>query len=304
MAMDYRQLEVFRAVMDAGSVSAAARLLGVSQPEVSRKVARLEADFDIDLFARERGRLMPTAHALALYREVSHAFEGVERVLNLVRKMRANNTGTLRIAAPYSACEVLLPRIIARLALRHPDLRYAVELGRYEAIAAMVAKREVDIGILKEPVAHSGISTLPLVDSCVACALPPKHPLARGRVIRASDLAREPLVVLGRHAGWLQEIRTLLSRSGDTPMVRLETHAVGAACGFAASGLGIALVPELLGAQFIDRGVVLRPLAERIEQRFSVAFPKGLQREGLVGEFRQAAVQVARDLLREGRRGA
>jgi DNA-binding transcriptional LysR family regulator len=268
--MDYRQLEVFRAVMDAGSVSAAARLLGVSQPEVSRKVARLEADFDIDLFARERGRLMPTAHALALYREVSHAFEGVERVLNLVRKMRAHNTGTLRIAAPYSACEVLLPRIIARLAKRHPDLRYAVELGRYEAIAAMVAKREVDIGILKEPVAHSGISTLPLV----------------------------------RHAGWLQEIRALLSRSGDTPLVRLETHAVGAACGFAASGLGIALVPELLGAQFADRGVVLRPLAERIEQRFAVAFPKGLQREGLVGEFRQAAVQVARELLREGRRGA
>jgi DNA-binding transcriptional LysR family regulator len=95
-----------------------------------------------------------------------------------------------------------------------------------------------------------------------------------------------------------------MSREGKTPAVRLETHAVGPACGFAASGLGIALVPELLGAQFTDRGVVLRPLAERIDQRFSVAFPKGLQREGLAGEFRQAAVQVARELLREGRRGA
>lgn len=301
--MNYRQLEVFRAVMDAGTVSAAARVLGVSQPAVSRKVAQLEADFDIDLFARERGRLMPTAHALELYREVSHAFEGVERVLNLVRKMRANNTGTLRIAAPYSFCEVLMPRIVARLAAGHPDLRYAVELGSYEAIAAMVAKREVDIGILKEPVVHAGISTLPLVDSCVACALPLRHRLARSRSIRAADLAREPLVVLGRHAVWLQEIRALLSRSGNTPMVRLETHAVGAACGFAANGLGIALVPELLGAQFSDRGLVLRPLAERIEQRFVVAFPKGLQRAGLVGKFRQAAVQVARDLLREGRRG-
>ena len=80
-------------------------------------------------------------------------------------------------------------------------------------------------------------------------------------------------------------------------------HAAGAACGFAASGLGITLVPELFGAQFTDRGVVLRPLAERIEQCFSAVFPMGLQRDGLVGEFRQAAVHVAGELLREGRRG-
>ena len=57
-------------------------------------------------------------------------------------------------------------------------------------------------------------------------------------------------------------------------------HAAGAACGFAASGLGITMVPELFGVQFTDRRVVLRTLTERIEQRFSVALPMGLQREG------------------------
>ena len=94
---------------------------------MSRQLAQLETE--LDPFARERAKLVPTAHATELYREVAHAFEGVERVLNLVRKMRANNTGTLRIAAPYSFCEVLLARIIARLAPSHPNLRYAVELG-------------------------------------------------------------------------------------------------------------------------------------------------------------------------------
>lgn len=302
--MDYRQLEVFRAVVDTGSASAAARLLGLSQPAVSRQIAQLEAGFDIDLFARERGRLLPTAHALELHREVAHAFEGVDRVLNLVRKMRANNTGMLRIAAPYSFCEVLLPRIIARLAPQHANLRYAVELGSYEAIAAMIAKREVDVGILKEPVAHAGISTLPLAESSVACALSSSHRLARARVIRARDLAGEPLVMLGRNAAWLQEVRALLSHGGKMPTVRLETHAVGAACGFAANGLGIALVPELLGAQFISRGLVLRPLETRIEQRFAVGYPKGLQRAGLVGKFTRAASQVAQELMREARRAS
>lgn len=300
---DYRQLEVFRAVMDAGSASAAARLLGLSQPAVSRQLSQLESALDIDLFARERGRLLPTAHAAELYREVAHAFEGVERVLNAVRRMRANNTGTLRIAAPYSFCEVLLPRMISRLSPQHPDLRYAVELGSYESIAMMIAKREVDLGILKEPVAHAGISTLPLVESAVACVLPAGHRLAKSRQIAVAELAREPLVMLGRNAAWLQEVRRLLAGAGNAPLVRLETHAVGAACGFAANGLGIALVPELLGAQYVREGLVLRPLAVRIEQRFAVGFPKGLQRAGLVGKFTRAAKLVARDVLREARRG-
>ena len=304
MIMDLRQMTVFRAVMAAGSASAAARLLGLSQPAVSRQLARLEAALDLDLFARERGRLVPTAHAAELQRELAHAFEGVERVFNAARRMRASNTGTLRIAAPYSFCEVLLPRIVARLAAAHPDLRYAVEVGSYEAIATMVAKREVDVGILKEPVTHAGLSTLPLADCAVACVLPARHRLARSRAIPAASLAREPLVMLGRNAAWLQQLRALLHGAGRVPTVRLETHAVGAACGFVANGLGIALVPELLGAQYLSRGVVLRPLAERIEQRFAVAFPKGLQRAGLVARFSQCAGQVAREMLREGRRGA
>src|SRR3990172_5644350 len=108
----------------------------------------------------------------------------------------------------------------------------------------MIAKREVDVGLLKEPVEHTGISTLPLVESCVACALPPQHRLARLRVIQVADLAREPLIMLGRNAAWLQEVHAIFRRAGRTPAVRLETHAVGAACGFAANGLGVALVPE------------------------------------------------------------
>ena len=63
--MNFRQLEIFRAVMDTGSATAAARLLGLSQPAVSRQLMQLETEVGLDLFARERGKLIPTAHAVA-----------------------------------------------------------------------------------------------------------------------------------------------------------------------------------------------------------------------------------------------
>lgn len=299
--MNYRQLETFRAVVDAGSATAAARALQLSQPAVSRQLAQIEQELGLDLFARERGKLVPTAHAKALYDEVAYAFEGVERVLNLAAKMRANNTGTLRIAAPYSFSDVLLPRIVARLARSHASLRYAVELGSYAAILAMIAKREVDVGIVKEPVSHAGVSTLPLIRCDAVCALPTGHRLAALRAVKVADIAPEPLVLLGRNTPWRHDIHTLFRRAGHAPNVRLDTHSVAAVCGFVASGLGVSIVPALLGAQFATRGVVLRPLADRIEHSFVVGFPKGLTRAGLVAEFARAARLVAKELVRAAR---
>jgi len=299
--MNYRQLEVFRSVMDAGSATAAARLLDLSQPAVSQQLAQLESELGIPLFVRERGRLVPTSQATALYDEVAFAFEGVERVINLVRKMRMHNTGTLRIAVPYSFCETLLPRVIARFAADRPQLRYAVELGRYENILTMVAKREVDVGIVKEPVEHPGISTLPLIDSETACAMPRGHPLAAKSRIELRDLGNESLVLLGRHTPWRSEIQGIFRRHGLSPNVRVETHSVGAACGFVAGGMGVTIVPEVLGAQYADRGIVLRPLSLPIRHRFALAYPKGQER-GLVTEFARSARRVAQEIIRAARK--
>jgi len=300
--MNYRQLEIFRAVMDAGSATAAARVLDLSQPAVSQQLAQLEEELGLDLFARERGRLVPTSQATALYGEVALAFEGVDRVLSLVNRMRAHNTGALTIAVPYSFCESLLPRILARLTKGRPQLRYAIEQNSYENILIMVSKRQADVGIVKEPVEHPGVSTLPLIDTVAACAMPRDHRFAKLAKITPEHLASEPLIQLGSQKLWRYEMLAMFRRHGLTPTVRIEAHSVGAACGFVAAGMGLSVVPELLGAQYADRNIVLRPLTVNIEHRFAIAFPKGLQRGGLVGDFAVAARKVARELIRAGRK--
>lgn len=296
--MNYRQLEIFRSVVDSGSATAAARLLGMSQPAVSQQLALLEEELGFDLFARERGRLVPTSNAIALQSEVALAFEGVDRVLSLVNRMRAHNTGTLTIAAPYSFGESLLPRIFARLAADRPQLRYAVQPATYEGCVTLVAKRQADMGILKEPVEHPGISTLPLLTCKAVCAMPRNHRFAKLARVTPEHLASEPLIQLGSHKLWRAEMQAIFRRHGLTPNVRVETHSVGAACGFVAAGMGISIVPHLLGAQFISRGIVLRPISVPIEHRFAIAFPKGLQHGSLAGDFATAARRAARELMR------
>lgn len=297
--MDFRQLEIFRAVMDSGSATAAARLLNLSQPAVSRQLSQIESELQVDLFIRDGGKLRPTADAWALYAEASYAFEGIERVLNLADRMRGQENGVLRLAVPYAFSEALLPRVVARMAEAHPQLRYAIEFGRYEAIAAMIAKREVDIGILKEPLGHPGIQTTPLLECATVCVVREDHAFARQAEVSVAQLARETLVLLGRDTTWRSDLQSLLRGQPRIPSVRVDTHSAAAVCAFVAQGLGVSVLPALVAAQFVGKGLSLRPLAATLRHRFVVASPIGLRASQLTGEFERIAANVAAQMVKE-----
>ena len=78
--MDMREIQVFRAVMQAGTTSKAATLLGISQPAVSQAIRKLETSSELRLFERVRGRLVPTQEAGALMEEVDRCFAGFELI--------------------------------------------------------------------------------------------------------------------------------------------------------------------------------------------------------------------------------
>ncbi|MGP1664572.1 MAG: LysR family transcriptional regulator, partial [Rhodanobacter sp.] len=106
MKLDHiKTLEAFREIIQLGSVTAAARHLGLSQPAVSRLLAQFEADLGFKLFHRSKGRLVPTSQALLLFEEVDLALQGIERISVLAGDIRQTNVGQLRVVAPPSFAE-------------------------------------------------------------------------------------------------------------------------------------------------------------------------------------------------------
>ena len=88
-SMNLRQIEVFRAVMLAGSVTDAARMLHVSQPGISRMLGHIELQLGVRLFERGRGKLRPTPEAHALYAEVEQVYRGVQRIDDRARGLKS-----------------------------------------------------------------------------------------------------------------------------------------------------------------------------------------------------------------------
>lgn len=265
-----KTLEAFREIIQLGSVTAAARSLGFSQPAVSRLLAQFEAELGFKLFHRSKGRLLPTSQALMLFEEVDLALQGVERINVLAEDIRQTNAGQLRVVAPPSFAEGPLVKLVATFLTLHPKIHINIDSRTRPTVMNLVATRTADCGFGKLPLDHPGIRLRPLISSPTVCVLPPAHPLSAGkRAIGAKELAGEPLILVGHRGGDTRmRIGRAFQQAGVHPNVRLETHNVGAACALAAEGIGIAIVNELLSRRSLWTGVCIRRFAPVIEQEY------------------------------------
>ena len=92
-AINLRQVEMLKAVVEHGTVSRAAVVLGISQPAASKLLMQLERDGGLKLFDRARGRLAPTAQGMRLYEEIDRIFAGVRQVETAIAVIRREDTG-------------------------------------------------------------------------------------------------------------------------------------------------------------------------------------------------------------------
>ena len=136
-----KTLEAFREIIQLGSVTAAARSLGFSQPAVSRLLAQFEAELGFKLFHRSKGRLLPTSQALMLFEEVDLALQGVERINVLAEDIRQTNAGQLRVVAPPSFAEGPLVKLVATFLTLHPKIHINIDSRTRPTVMKLVAIR-------------------------------------------------------------------------------------------------------------------------------------------------------------------
>ncbi|WP_457155575.1 LysR family transcriptional regulator, partial [Mesorhizobium sp. P5_C1] len=91
--LNARLIETFRAIMMVGTVTGAAEMLHTSQPALSRSLQRLESVVGLSLFKRTKGRLVPTAHALAFFEEVQKSYIGLEHLAHVAQKLKTLKAG-------------------------------------------------------------------------------------------------------------------------------------------------------------------------------------------------------------------
>src|SRR5947207_6296698 len=198
MMLSIRELEVFRRVMELGTITAAAEVLRVSQPAVSRTLQQAERRLGFPLFLRRKKRLLATPEAQSLFPETVSAFAAFEVVQKRAADLRAGRAGGLNIAAISAFANALLPTAIARFCAPRPEVTIALLSMSALQVANHVANHQADLGFVIDSVAAPGISVMDLWATDFGCVMPNTHPLASKCHVVPDDLEHEPLICLSR----------------------------------------------------------------------------------------------------------
>lgn len=127
-----RQIEVIRAIMVTGTVGAAARLLNVSSPGISRVMKHAEASVGVKLFSRRGGRYTPTPQANAIFNQINGVYDKVEDLQFVISRIKRGASTELKIGSVPSIANVMVPRAIADLRKALPNLLIEVDILKIE----------------------------------------------------------------------------------------------------------------------------------------------------------------------------
>lgn len=266
----HRHIEVFRAVMTAGSATGAADLLHSSQPTVSRELARLESLLGYALFERVQGRLRPNARALALWDEVQRSWQGLERVVDRAVALGRSGAVQLSVLCLPALAHALLPGAAARLMQSHPEAhsttRLSVTPQESPLLEEWMSAQRFDLGLCEQTTAPPGTRAEVLLTLDEVAVLPAGHALAHQPVLDLADFAGEFFVSLSADDPYRRLIDARFAEAGVERTLRVETHSAAAVCAMVEQGLGIAIVNPVTALAAASERLVLRRLA------FSIPF--------------------------------
>jgi DNA-binding transcriptional LysR family regulator len=273
MDIQHRHIEVFRAVMTAGSVTGAAALLHTSQPTLSRDLARLELLLGYALFERERGRLKATARARALFDEVERSFQGLGRVIERAQALGRDEGAELSVLCLPALSHALLPTALAALLATHPQVRVDITPAEPPLLDAWMSEQRFDLGLAEQATPLPGVRVEPVLEADEVAVLPVDHPLASRARLQLSDFAALPFISFASDDPYRREIDARFTAAGVQRQLRVQTHSAVAVCELVRAGLGLAIVNPLTAAAYAGDGLAVRPLAVSIPYRVSALLP-------------------------------
>lgn len=284
--LNIRQIEIFKAVMECGSVSEAARRLNVSQPSVSKHLSLLEDRLGMSLFLRTGNRLLPTSEATALHHQVEQLYSGLTKLNSFMSDLAQHRHGEVQIAAMPLIAHRWLPEVVAPLLKRYDKVSASFPVRSSNWVNKWVAAGRADLGIAMSG-NEKGVLAEPLMDLPMVAVLSHDHRLAHKSRLTPGDLNGQSLITLSTFdysPNFFDDLlRPILHRSGR----RIQTFTTYVACELARQGLGIAMVDALTAMNFQQavNDLCVRQLDENPTIQISLISSTTWPRSSLADQF-------------------
>ncbi len=247
MKITFRQIDAFRTVVSTGTVTESAKMLGISQPAVSRLVSDLEAEVGFKLFARSGRNLKPTPEARQLLEEVRRALSGLERIKEAATAIRNFRHAQIRLITTPTFSTMITPRLIGAFARRWPEAMISLEIQPNDDTVEWMVSQNHDFGIASPSARNPTIMSRLLLNSESVCIVPEGHRLADRGQIEPGDLSGESFISYLPDSAFRFDVDEIFKTAKVERQLRYEARTTDAICRLVAGGLGVSVVGAVEG---------------------------------------------------------
>lgn len=270
-SVDYRidpfDLHLFAAVIEHGTITAAAAAVNLSLGAASARLKTLEEATGTRLLDRSKAGAAPTDAGRALARHAHRVLAELESLHVEMASFGHGLRGTVRLLCNTAAMSEALPQRIGHFLLANPDLDVDLQELPSEAVIDALRRGSADLGIVADHVDTTGLLARPWRDDRLVAVLPRRWPLGRRRAIAFGELLEHPLVGLGRDSGLSRHLAAQASRSGRVPRHRVRLASFDAVARVVATGVGAAVMPASAAARHRDASIRVVALLDAWAQR-------------------------------------
>lgn len=270
--LNVREIEVFRAVIQTGTTTAAAQLLHTTQPSISRLLGQMQAAAGLKLFDMHKGRLRPTPEAMDLYATVQQHFLGRERIEHELAVLRQSGAGALRIGCTPALGLSVVPCVVRDFVVQHPGTHISLQTLGTAALREGLLHGRFDLVVSTVAIATPELDAAVLHRSYAVCVMHPDHPLAARKELHVRDLRGELLLTLNTDDSIFLQLQRTMQEHHVEVVSAIETTYSSTICSLAAQKLGVGVVNPYVASVFA-KDLCIMPLRPGCSVEVVLALP-------------------------------
>ena len=293
--MELYQLEYFLETVRQRNFTRAASRLNLAQAALSEQIRKLEQEMGTPLFHRGRRESVPTAAGEMLRVHAEKLLEGAREARRAVQELVGLRGGRLSIGAIPSVGACLLPAVIAKFRTQYPLVELLLLEGTSEAVADWVENNRIELGIVQLPTGGGRFKERLLLREPFVLLVASGHPLANKGSVALKTLSQEPFVFYKGRAR--DSALTACRAAGFEPQITCESGELETVRSLVATGLGVAILPQLAAGTHPSGCAVLSLTGEHLKRQVAMLSRVGHTASPAAAAFQTLLAETHRTLL-------
>lgn len=272
--MEWNQFEYFKMVAKMQHITHAAERLSISQPALSRSIAKLEEELGFPLFDRRGKSIVLNRYGQIFLQHVERAMQEIAEGQQVVHDLLHPDHGNISLSFLHSLGSNMVPGLISKFLTSNPNIQFKLYQNATNFLLAQLDAGEIDLCLCSPVATKEQFQWEPLFAEELFVIVPTGHPLASRSSIELKELKNEPVITFKQDYGLRILTDHLFQEAGLHPFITFEGEEIITVAGLVEAKLGVALIPHVFGLDNIN--ISFLPISKPKSQRIiGIAWTKG-----------------------------